>query len=531
VPIEHFDVLIVGAGISGIGAAYHLGKQCPKVGYTILEGRADLGGTWDLFRYPGIRSDSDMFTLGFSFRPWKEAKAIADGPSILNYLRETAQEYGIDRHIRFNQRVKGASWSSEELRWTVEVEAGNDKKPVRYSCDFLYLCSGYYDYENGYSPVFTGAEDFQGRLVHPQHWPKDLDYSGKRVVVIGSGATAVTLIPAMAETAAHVTMLQRSPSYIASLPDKDFVANAIRKCFPEKAAHRLIRWKNVLLGMAFYQLCRRRPNLAKKLIRKGVARELPPDFDIDRHFKPRYDPWDQRLCFVPNADLFKAIREKRVSVVTDQIETFSRTGIRLKSGEELPADIIVTATGLNMLPMGGIRISVDGADIDLGSTLTYKGLMISNVPNCAFCVGYTNASWTLRADLSSQYVCRLLNHMERHGYRECLPRLVGETVEARPLLPLNSGYIKRGVDRFPKQGSKAPWILRQNYVFDLLTLHYGKVDDGTMEFSKGPIGVTHENHNRLDDRTIVTNHAPSRTGASSGEEARGATATSEKGSG
>jgi monooxygenase len=485
VSVEPFDVLIIGAGISGIGAAYHLGAECPKTGYAILEGRADLGGTWDLFRYPGIRSDSDMFTLGFSFQPWKEGKAIADGPSILNYLRATARDFGIDRHIRFNQRVRAASWSSADLRWTIETEVGQDKKPVRYSCNFLYLCSGYYDYENGYTPPFPGTEDFQGRIVHPQHWPRDLDYSGKRIVVIGSGATAVTLVPALAESAAHVTMLQRSPSYIASLPDRDAMANSIRRVLPEKAAHRLIRWKNVLLGLGFYQLCRRRPDLARRLIRRGVARELPPGFDIDRHFKPRYEPWDQRLCFVPNADLFEAIRGGRVSVVTDQIAKFTNSGVLLNSGEELPADIIVTATGLNLLPLGGIRISVDNTAIDPGRTLTYKGLMLSNVPNCAFCVGYTNASWTLRADLSSQYVCRLLNYMKRRGYRQCLPRLVGGAVEPRPLLGLTSGYIQRGADRFPKQGSKAPWVLRQNYVLDLLTLHYGKVDDGTLVFSEG----------------------------------------------
>lgn len=491
--IEHFDVLIVGAGLSGIGAGYHLQTHCPEKRYAILEGRHDLGGTWDLFRYPGIRSDSDMFTLGYSFRPWKEAKAIANGPSILKYLQETAQEFGIDRHIRFQHRVLSASWSSEEARWTVECitggkDPGGHRQPVRYTCSFLYLCSGYYDYESGHTPAFPGSGDFQGQLVHPQHWPRDLDYRDKRVVVIGSGATAVTLVPALAETAAHVTMLQRSPTYIVSLPAEDGAANVIRKLLPERAAHRLIRWKNVLLGMYFYRICRRTPVRAKRLIRRRLAQELPPGFDIDKHFTPHYQPWDQRLCLVPDADLFRAIRSGRVSVVTDQIVKFTRQGILLESGQELQADIIVTATGLKLLALGGIRLFVDGAVIDPGRALTYKGLMLSNVPNCAFCVGYTNASWTLRADLSSMYVCRLINYMDRRGYRQCLPHYNGSPVETQPLLGLKSGYVQRAVDLFPKQGLKAPWVLRQNYLFDLLSLHLGAVDDGTLVFSRGGNG-------------------------------------------
>ncbi len=485
---DHCDVLIVGAGISGIGAGYHLQTHSPGKRYIILEGRSDMGGTWDLFRFPGIRSDSDMFTLGYSFRPWKEAKAIANGPAILKYLRDTASEFGIDRHIRFQHRVRSASWSSEESRWTVEVEAGADKQPVRITCNFLYLCSGYYDYKSGYTPDFPGREDFRGTVVHPQFWPKDLDYRGKRVVVIGSGATAVTLVPAMAETAAQVTMLQRSPSYIVSLPPVDSVAKFIRRLFPERYAHRLVRWKNILLGMFIYQFCRCAPKAAKRALRRGLARELPPGFDIDLHFKPHYEPWDQRLCIVPNADLFRAIRAGRASVVTDQIASFTKDGILLKSGQELPADIIVTATGLKMIPLGGIHLSVDGAVVDPGRSLSYKGLMLSNVPNCAACVGYTNASWTLRADLSSLYVCRLLNYMGRHGYRQCVPRHDDPTVESRPLLGLTSGYVQRGVDLFPKQGSKAPWVLRQNYLLDLMALHFGAVDDGTMTFSRGGNG-------------------------------------------
>ena len=486
--VEHFDVLVVGAGISGIGAGYHLQAHCPLKRYAILEGRSQIGGTWDLFRYPGIRSDSDMFTLGYSFRPWKAAKAIADGPAILQYLRDTAHEFGVDRHIRFNQRVRSACWSSEDCLWTLEVEVGTadgEKQTVRYTAAFLYLCSGYYDYASGYAPRFEGSDEFQGRLVHPQHWPADLDYQGKRVVVIGSGATAVTLVPALAASAAHVTMLQRSPSYIASLPAEDRVARVIRRLFPERTAHRMVRWKNILLTVFFYQLCRRTPGVAKWLLRRGIARELPPDFEIDTHFKPRYEPWDQRLCLVPNADLFQAITAGRVSVVTDRITKFTADGILLESGQELPADIIVTATGLNMLACGGIHMRVDGEGVEPGRTLTYKGLMLSNVPNCAICVGYVNASWTLRADLSSQYVCRLLNYMDRRGYKQCTARNDVTSAETRPLLGLNSGYVKRGIDSFPKQGAKAPWVVRQNYLLDLLAIKYGALDDGTMTFS-GP---------------------------------------------
>jgi monooxygenase len=482
--VQHFDVLIVGAGLSGIDAAYHLQTQCPRKRYAILEGRSESGGTWDLFRYPGVRSDSDMFTLGYSFRPWKEVKAIADGSSILKYLRDTAREFGIDRHIRFNHRVRSASWSSEASLWTLKAEVGEDKQPVFYTCGFLYLCSGYYDYESGYAPAFAGSEDFQGRLVHPQQWPRDLDYRDKQVVVIGSGATAVTLVPALADKAAHVTMLQRSPTYIASLPAEDRLARVIRRFLPEWASNRAIRWKNVLLSMYFYQLCRRAPEVAKRLLRRHIAKELPPDFDIDTHFKPHYQPWDQRLCIVPNADLFQVIKSGRVSVVTDQIVHFTKRGILLKSGKELQADIIVTATGLKLLACGGIRISVDDVVVEPGRELAYKGLMLSNVPNCAVCLGYTNASWTLRADLSSAYVCRLINHMERFGYKQCVPRRDDSLVRPQPLLGLNSGYVQRGVDLFPKQGSKAPWVLHQNYLLDLLAMKFRAVDDGTMVFSK-----------------------------------------------
>jgi monooxygenase len=485
VTVEHFDVVIVGAGISGIGAGYHLQAHCPGKRYVILEGRPDIGGTWDLFRYPGIRSDSDMFTLGYSFYPWKAAQSIADGPAILAYLRETAQEFGIDRQMRFKHRIKSAAWSSQESRWTVEAEVGEEKRLVRFTCNFLYLCSGYYNYERGYTPEFAGREDFRGLIIHPQQWPRDLDYQGKRVVVIGSGATAVTLVPAMAHEAAHVTMLQRSPSYIVSLPSEDRMGRALRWLLPVRASHRALRWRNVLFGIWFYQLCRRAPGLAKKLLRRGIAKELPADFDIDTHFKPRYQPWDQRVCLVPNADLFQAIRAGKASVVTDQIERFTSGGILLKSGEELPADVIITATGLNLLACGGINLSVDGNPVAPGGSLTYKGLMLSDVPNCAACVGYTTASWTLRADLASAYVCRLLNYMDRRGYRQCVPRATDPDVQPEPLLGLTSGYVQRGLSQFPKQGSKSPWVLRQNYIRDLLMMRYGAVDDGTMVFSKG----------------------------------------------
>lgn len=479
---EHLDVLIVGAGLSGIGAAYYLQTHCPGKRYAILEGRSEIGGTWDLFRYPGIRSDSDMFTLGFSFRPWKEAKAIADGPSILAYLRETARELGIERHIRTQQRVLSASWSSPKACWTVEVQGPNQEK-LEYTCSFLYLCSGYYRYDEGYAPAFPGRSDFEGIVVHPQHWPQDLDYKGKRIIVIGSGATAVTLVPALAEQAAHVTMLQRSPTYIASLPAEDRVANALRKALPEQAAHGILRWKNVLRALGFYQLSRRAPNVMKNLLRKGLEMALPRDYDIDTHFTPHYEPWDERLCLVPDADLFRAIRKGRASVVTDHIRSFTKKGILLESGEELPADVIVTATGLSLLSCGGIALRVDERPIKLSETFVYKGLMLSGVPNFAFCVGYTNASWTLRAELSSNYVCRLLQRMDQKGYRQCMPYLEEGSIEPKPLLDLRAGYVKRAVQDFPKQGTQSPWHLRQNYVLDMLTMRLSKVDDGVMKFA------------------------------------------------
>jgi monooxygenase len=485
---EHLDVLIVGAGLSGVGAAWHLQDRCPGKSYAILEARGDLGGTWDLFRYPGIRSDSDMHTLGYRFRPWTREKSITDGDSILEYVRQTAHDSGIDGKIRFHHRVLSAEWSNAEARWTVEAERTDNGERVSLTCDFLWTCSGYYRYDEGYTPEFEGVDRFAGPVIHPQHWPEDLDYAGKRVVVIGSGATAVTLVPAMAEEAAHVTMLQRSPTYIASLPAEDRLASALRRRLPDRVAYAIVRWKNVLIQTAFYQLSRRRPEMVKRFIRKGVERSLPPGYDIDKHFKPPYNPWDQRMCLVPDGDLFKAISAGGASVVTDRIATFTERGIELESGEELEADVIVTATGLNLLFLGGMRLTVDGEAVDVPTKMTYKGMMLSGVPNLAFTVGYTNASWTLKADLTSEYVCRLLNHMDAHGYHRCAPE-VDPSVTEQPLLDFTSGYVMRSLDQFPKQGSKEPWKLRQNYVFDIRTIRRGPIDDGAMRFSNGSVRI------------------------------------------
>ena len=483
---EHFDVIIVGAGLSGIGAGYHLQHKCPAKNFIILEGRERSGGTWDLFRYPGIRSDSDMFTMGYSFKPWNEPKAIADGPHILNYIRETAAENGIDRKIRFNHRVRRASWSTQDARWTVEAERASgegEREIVHFTCNFLFMCSGYYRYEEGYTPEFLGRETFKGPIVHPQKWPEHLNYAGKRVVVIGSGATAVTLVPEMAKTAAHVTMLQRSPTYVVSRPAQDELAMKLRRSLGETIAYHLIRWRNVLLGMYFFQLARRKPARMKKLILGGVRMALGPDYDVATHFNPRYNPWDQRLCLVPDGDLFKAIREKRASVVTKEIDRFTERGIRLKDGSELEADIIVTATGLVLQLLGGMEVAVDGRAVDFAKTLGYKGMMYSDVPNLASAFGYTNASWTLKCDLTCDYVCRLINYMDRHSFRSCVPHNVDPTVTEVPWLDFSSGYVQRAIAQMPKQGSKRPWRLYQNYVLDIITLRLGRVDDGVMKYS------------------------------------------------
>ncbi len=483
---EHFDVLIVGAGLSGVAAGYHLQQKCPSKSFAILEGRDAIGGTWDLFRYPGIRSDSDMFTLGYSFKPWTEPKAIADGSRILNYVRETAAENGIDNKIRFRHRVKRASWSTPEARWTVEAErivGEGASEVVRFTCNFLFMCSGYYKYEEGYTPEFAGTKDFAGQIVHPQKWPEHLDYAGKRVVVIGSGATAVTLVPEMAKAASHVTMLQRSPTYVVSRPAQDPLANKLRKNLPASLAYHLIRWRNVLFGMYFFQLSRRNPARVKELILSGVRMALGPDYDIASHFTPRYNPWDQRLCLVPDGDLFKAIREKRASVVTNQIDTFTQKGIRLKDGSELEADVIVTATGLVLQVAGGVEMAVDGRKVDFSKTLNYKGMMYSDVPNLASALGYTNASWTLKCDLTCEYVCRLINYMDRHGYRQCTPHNDDPAVKPQPALSFTSGYVQRSIDKLPKQGDRRPWRLYQNYALDIVSLRFGKVKDGVMQYS------------------------------------------------
>jgi cation diffusion facilitator CzcD-associated flavoprotein CzcO len=480
---EHLDVLIVGAGLSGIGAGYHLQTNCPSKTYAILEAREAIGGTWDLFRYPGVRSDSDMYTLGYSFRPWDDGSAIAPAASILAYVRETADDAGISGKVRFGHRVVRAGWSTEDARWTVEVDRGEPAGITRLTCGFLIACTGYYRYEDGYTPEFKGRERFAGRIVHPQHWTDDIDYAGNRVVVIGSGATAVTLVPAIARTAAQVTMLQRSPSYVVSLPAKDPVADVLRRVLPAKVAYSLVRWKNVLVTMTSFELSRRRPAVMKAVLRRWARRQLPDGYPVDTHFKPSYNPWEQRLCVVPDGDLFRSIRGGRASIVTDRIDTFTEHGIRLRSGDELPADLIVTATGLDLLAIGGIRLAVDGREVDLPETMSYKGMMLSGVPNLAIVLGYTNASWTLKVDLTCDYVCRLLDEMDEHGYTQCMPGQPDPSVGELPFIDFTSGYVRRAVGQFPKQGSTAPWRLYQNYFRDILSLRFGRLDDGAMEFS------------------------------------------------
>jgi monooxygenase len=479
---EHFDVIVIGAGLSGIGAAVHLTRKCPDKSFVILEAREAIGGTWDLFRYPGIRSDSDMYTLGYAFKPWLGERAIADGPSILSYVRDTAREHGLEAKIRFGHRAVRASWSSAEAVWTLEVERGAGHEPVRLTCNFLHVCAGYYRYESGYTPEFAGMERFAGRVVHPQLWSPDIDYAGKRVVVIGSGATAMTLVPALSGEAAHVTMLQRSPTYIVSLPARDSFAVLARRILPAGLAYRLVRWKNVLLGMLFYFFARQYPALARRQMLRAVRPKLPPGYDFGQHFEPRYAVWDQRVCLVPDDDLFQAIERGRVSVVTEHVDTFTERGIRLRSGEELEADLIVTATGLELLFLGGLELIVDGQPVEPNRTMNYKGAMLSDVPNLACTFGYTNASWTLKADLVADYVCRVLRHMDAIGARQCTPRRNDEALGEEPWIDFKSGYVQRSLSRFPKQGSKRPWRLYQNYALDALTLRYGAVDDGTLEF-------------------------------------------------
>jgi monooxygenase len=484
-PLEHVDVLIVGAGLSGIGAACHLQRECPERTYAILEAREATGGTWDLFRYPGVRSDSDMFTLGYAFRPWPHAESIADGASILRYVRETAREHGVEERIRLGHRVQRAEWSSADARWTVYAQRADTGATVQLSCSFLYCCTGYYRYEQGHAPRFEGSERFAGEIVHPQHWPEQLDYEGKRVVVIGSGATAVTLVPALAERAGHVTMLQRSPTYIVSLPAIDPLASLFRRRLPAGLAYAATRWKNVLLTMLSFNLSRRAPRLARKLIRRGVINQLPAGFDVDTHFNPTYNPWQQRLCLAPDGDLFKAIGDGNASIVTDRVDSFTETGLRLASGDELEADVVVTATGLSLLTLGGMQLAVDGVEVEPADTVAYKGMMLCGVPNMALTFGYTNASWTLRADLIAGYVCRLLNHMRAHGYATCTARAPAADAPTAPFIDLSSGYVLRALADLPRQSDTAPWRVHQNYIRDLRILRHGPVDD-QMVFSRAP---------------------------------------------
>jgi monooxygenase len=479
---DHVDVLIVGAGLSGIGAACHLQQDCSGRSYAILETRGAIGGTWDLFRYPGIRSDSDMFTLGYAFRPWKESKAIADGPSIRRYIEDTATEYGVRDKIRFHHQVLSAAWSSEDARWTVTARRTDTGERVQLTCSWLSVCSGYYRYDEGFRPQFPGEERFTGRFVHPQHWPEDLDVSGERVVVIGSGATAVTLVPHLAEHAEHVTMLQRTPSYVLSLPGRDPLAQALSSRLPAKLAYPIVRWKNVLVSTAFYQFSRRWPGAARKLIRSLTRKQLP-DIDVDTHFNPPYDPWDQRLCLVPDGDLFRALRSGRATIATDRIATFTETGIALESGRRLDADLVVTATGLNLLPMGGMSLNVDGTPVDVSEAVSYKGMMLSGVPNFALVIGYTNASWTLKADLVNRYVCRLINHFDEHGYVSATPVAPPEG-GSEPFLDLASGYVQRSLADLPTQGSRKPWKLYQNYLRDVVLMRRGPLEDEGMTFQR-----------------------------------------------
>ena len=487
--VEHLDVLIVGAGLSGIGAAYYLQKEQPGKSFAILEAREASGGTWDLFRYPGIRSDSDLHTFGYEFKPWVNDKAIADAGAILAYLREAAAEHGIDRKIRYHHKVVSANWSSQAQRWTVEVEVQGTSARKTFSCQWLFSAAGYYRYDQGFSPRFDGAERFKGQLIHPQHWPENLDYRGKRVLVIGSGATAVTLVPAMTDQAAHVTMLQRTPTYVISLPSRDPIANGLRKILPDTWAYALTRKKNISLSRAIWRLCQTYPQAARRVIRWTNRLQLPKGYPVDEHFNPPYNPWDQRLCAVPDGDLFKSISAGKASVVTDHIDTFTEKGVRLKSGRELEADIIVTATGLNLQLFGGIGLTVDGAPVDLASKVAFKGMMLSDLPNLAFIVGYTNSSWTLKVGPICEHFCRLLAHMDQQGFGVCTPHVPSADMPTRPLLDFGAGYVQRALPLLPRQGAGVPWVMSMDYQQDVAILREGAVDDPCLQFTPARLGA------------------------------------------
>jgi len=485
-PVEHVDVLIVGAGVSGVGAACHLTRKCPDKSYLILERRERMGGTWDLFRYPGVRSDSDMFTFGYNFRPWNATQVLADGASIREYVEETAAEYGVDEHIRYGMHVLKGSWSTETGRWTLEVRDAATKRRKKFTANFVMACSGYYNYDEGYRPDFAGEADFTGTIVHPQFWPEDLDYQGKRVVIIGSGATAVTLLPAMAPDTAHITMVQRSPTYILTLPSEDKVSEALRRFLPDSLVWQLARRRNILLQRGLYQLSRSRPDMVRNLMVKLAQRQVRGKSDA-ANFVPHYNPWDERLCVVPNGDLFRAVRSGKADIVTDEIDRFTPTGLKLASGAELDADIIVTATGLNVQMMGGAKIEVDGEPVELSKRVAYKSVMLDGVPNAILVFGYTNASWTLKADLACEYACRLLNHMDRHGYRQAVPIAKdGDRGEESVLDALSSGYVRRAEALLPRQGTNGPWRVRQDYLRDVPLLRFGSIDDGVLQFRRAP---------------------------------------------
>ena len=481
--IEHVDVMIIGAGISGIGAAYYLQKMQPGKTFAIVEARDDIGGTWDLFKYPGIRSDSDLHTFSYEFKAWENQKAIASADAIMSYLRETVAENGIRRAIRLGHKVIKAAWSTQDARWLVQMERTGTGERVTMSCGWFFCASGYYRYDEGFTPEFPGRERFAGQIVHPQHWPEDLDYRGKQVVIVGSGATAVTLVPAMAETAGHVTMLQRSPSYIVPVPSEDRIANTLPKLIGRERAYAVTRQKNVAKQRLIFRFCQQYPRAARRLIRHLNAKQLPAGYPVDEHFRPAYNPWDQRLCAVPDADMFKAIRDGRASVVTDQIAAFTDRGIRLQSGRELEADIIVTATGLNLLAFGGVSLSVDGVPVNVSEKVAFKGFLVSDVPNFAYVFGYTNSSWTLKVGLICEHFCRLLAHMDAHNYDVCRPQ-APDSMATLPLLDITAGYVKRAVDQFPHQGTEGPWRTCMDYRADRKTLREGPVDDDHLRFTK-----------------------------------------------